>query len=101
MPKRRSFSAEFKAKVALEALHGELTSQQIASKYKISTGQVSTFKQQAIENITDGFQRTGRRVKPDEDSPDVKSLHAKIGQLTMERDFLSDGLKRVGISVKK
>ena len=101
MPKRRSFSAEFKTKVALEALHGELTSPQIASKFKISTGQVSTFKQQAIENITDGFHRTGRRSKANDEGPDVKSLHAKIGQLTMERDFLSDGLKRVGISAKK
>ncbi len=55
MPKRRSFTPEFKAKVALDALHGELTSQQIASKYKISTGQVSTFKQQAIESITAGI----------------------------------------------
>lgn len=100
MPKRRSFTPEFKAKVALDALHGELTSQQIASKYKISTGQVSTFKQQAIASITAGFERNSRRKSKEEDGPDVKSLHAKIGQLTMERDFLAEGLQRIGISAK-
>jgi len=93
MPKRRSFTPEFKAKVALDALHGELSSQQIASKYKISTGQVSTFKQQAIANITEGFERASPSAKKKAKAaePDVKSLHAKIGQLTMERDFLAHG----------
>ena len=100
MPKRRSFTPEFKAKVALEALHGELTSQQIASKYKITTGQVSTFKQQAIDNIKQGFESKKAKSKQTDEGPDVKSLHAKIGQLTMERDFLSEGLQRIGISVK-
>ena len=91
MPKRRSFTPDFKSKVALEALHGELTSQQIASKYKISTGQVSTFKQQAIDGIQQCFESTRSKSKKADDGPDVKSLHAKIGELTMERDFLSQG----------
>ena len=99
MSKRRTFSAEQKTKIALEALSGELTAQQIASKYKITTGQVSTFKHQAIDNMKEGFVRKNARSKADPE-PDVKELHAKIGQLTMERDFLADGLKRVGISVK-
>ncbi len=102
MPKRRTFSPELKVRIALDALHGELTGQQIASKYKISTGQVCTFKKQAIANMTEGFERASpkARKKSEAEAPDVKSLHAKIGQLTMERDFLADGLQRIGISAK-
>ena len=100
MPKRRTFSPELKVRIALDALDGELTSQQIASKYKITTGQVSTFKKQAIANMTEGFERASPKAVKQVEGPDVKSLHAKIGQLTMERDFLADGLQRIGISAK-
>ena len=96
MATRRTFTAEFKTKVAFEALQGDQTVQQIASKYKITSAQVSTFKQQAIENMKQGF-ASPKAKRKDDQTREVKELHAKIGELTMERDFLANGLELVGI----
>ena len=93
MSTRRRFTGDFKAKVALEALRGDRTLQEIASRHKVHTNQVSAWKRQAMEGLGEVFSGKVSR-RHDEHEGEVKELHAKIGQLTVERDFLERGLKR-------
>jgi transposase len=85
---RRRFSAEFKAKVALEALRGDVTIQEIASRHKIHPNQVSQWKKQATGGLGDVFAGSKRKGE-DKKEREIHELHAKIGQLTVERDFLA------------
>lgn len=93
MTTRRRFTGEFKARVALEALRGDKTVQEIASKHKVHPNQVSTWKRQATEGLGEVFSNGADRERQDRET-EVRDLHAKIGQLTVERDFLAGGLKR-------
>ncbi len=93
MRTRRRFSSDFKAKVALEALRGDRTIQEIASRPKVHPNQVSTWKRQAMDGLGAVFSNGAERAGRDHEA-ELHDLHAKIGQLTVERDFLSRGLKR-------
>lgn len=90
MAKRRKFTDQFKAKIALEALRGDKTIPEIAARHQVHPNQVSTWKRQAVEDMADVFARGGNREGPTE--AEVKELHAKIGRLAVENDFLSQGL---------
>lgn len=92
MARRRNFTNHFKAKVALEALRGDRTIQEIAAKHQVHPNQVSQWKRQAVEGMADVFARGGKPTGASE--ADVKELHAKIGRLAVENDFLAQGLKR-------
>lgn len=93
MTTRRRFTTEFKARVALEALRGDKTIQEIAARHKVHPNQVSTWKRQAVDGLSQVFSNGSDHERQDHEG-EVRELHAKIGQLTMERDFLSKGLKR-------
>ena len=93
MTTRRRFTADFKAKVALEALRGDRTIQEIAAKHKVHPNQVSAWKRQAIDGLGDVFSNGIDRARQDHET-EVRDLHAKIGELTVERDFLARGLER-------
>ena len=93
MTTRRRFTADFKAKVALEALRGDRTIQEIAGCHKVHPNQVSSWKRQAMDGLGAVFSSGADRARVDHDD-EVHDLHAKIGQLTVERDFLARGLKR-------
>jgi transposase len=93
MRTRRRFTAEFKAKVALEALRGDRAIQEIAAKHQVHPNQVSTWKRQALDGLGAVF-ANGAEASHRDHEVEIKELHAKIGQLTVERDFLSKGLKR-------
>ena len=93
MTTRRRFTPGFKAKVALEALRGDRTIQEIAARHKVPPNQVSTWKRQAMDGLGAMFSNGADKARMDHDS-EVHDLHAKIGQLTVERDFLAKGLKR-------
>lgn len=93
MTTRRRFTTEFKARVALEALRGDKTIQEIAARHKVHPNQVSTWKRQAVDGLSQVFSNGADHERQDHQA-EVRELHAKIGQLTMERDFLSKGLKR-------
>ena len=93
MTTRRRFTADFKAKVALEALRGDKTIQEIAGRHKVHPNQVSAWKRQAMDGLGAVFSNGPDKVRMDHDD-EVHDLHAKIGQLTVERDFLAKGLKR-------
>ena len=91
--KRKRYSAEFKAKVALEALKGESTVQELSSRYGVHPNMVAQWKRQAIEGMAESFRsKSGRGDALSEEH--VKELHAKIGQLTVERDFLAKAFGR-------
>ncbi len=93
MRTRRRFSSDFKAKVALEALRGDRTIQEIASRHKVHPNQVSTWKRQAVDGLGAIFSNGADKARVDHES-EIHGLHAKIGQLTVERDFLARGVKR-------
>lgn len=85
---RKRYSAEFKAKVALEALRGDLTVAQLAAKHGVHPTMVAGWKKQAVEGLSavfSGKAEAAATTRADE----VERLHAKIGQLVVERDFLS------------
>ena len=93
MTTRRRFTGDFKAKVALDALRGDRSIQEIATRNKVHPNQVSTWKRQVMDGLGAMFSNGADRARMDHDT-EVHDLHAKIGQLTVERDFLARGLKR-------
>src|SRR3989337_395028 len=94
MTTRRRFTSEFKAGVALEALRGDKTVQEIAARHKVHPNQVSMWKRQAIDGLSEVFSNGADRERQDRET-EVRDLHAKIGQLTVEREFLAGGFKRL------
>src|SRR3982074_3005005 len=86
---RRNHSAAFKARVALEAIRGEKTVAEIAAHHEVHPTQVTAWKTQLLENATAIF--GGEAVAADERER-IRELHAKIGELTVERDFLESAL---------
>ena len=91
--KRRRFAGELKAKVALEALRGGRTLQEIAGQYQVHPNQVGAWKRQAVEGLAKVVSEGAERRARDHES-EVRDLHAKIGELIVERDFLSRGSGR-------
>lgn len=88
--KRTRYSADFKAKVALEALRGELTAAQLATKHGIHQTMVGEWKRQAMEGLTGVFSGNAAAQESAKASEaEIEKLHAKIGQLLVERDFLA------------
>ena len=88
--KRTRYSADFKAKVALEALRGELTAAQLAAKHGIHQTMFGEWKRQAVEGLTAVFSgKAAAQEGAKAAEADVEKLHAKIGQLLVERDFLA------------
>ena len=84
MAKRRNFTDQFKAKVALEALRGDKTVQEIAAKHQSHPNQVSTWNRHAIDGMADVFSG-GKQAGPTE--AEIKELHAKIGRLAMMKEI--------------
>ncbi|WP_085978290.1 IS3 family transposase [Roseobacter sp. MED193] len=99
MTKRRNFSDKFKATVALEALRGDKTVQEIASKRQLHPTQVSTWKRQAIDGMVNVF--SDKVKKAENKDGEIKELHAKIGQLAVENDFLSQGAEAMSLSERR
>jgi len=89
---RRNHAPAFKAKVALDALKGEQTLVELAQRYQVHPNQIAEWKKQLLEHAPEIFSRD-RKPEP---VPSVKDLHAKIGQLSMENDFLAGALGRIG-----
>ena len=83
--KRRTFTREFKAKVALEALKEQLTLSQIAKKYDLHPNQVSAWKSQAKEDLLEIF---GTGNENDDQEELISTLYEKIGRLEIELDWL-------------
>jgi transposase len=95
---RRNHGAVFKAKVALEAIKGDKTLVELSERFQVHTNQIAEWKKILLENAPEIFDKG----KSSQKEPDIKELHAKIGQLAMENDFLSVALGRITVpSAKK
>jgi transposase-like protein len=92
---RRNHTAAFKAKVALAALKGDRTMADLAEKFDLHPNQITTWKTQLLEGATGVF-ATPAEKRETGIGPSVKDMQAKIGQLTLENDFLEVALGRVG-----
>jgi transposase len=90
---RKRYSAEFKAKVAREAMKEGATIVDIASRYGIHPNQAGEWKKQAIEGLAGVFSGKASRTEAASEAQ-IKELHAKIGQLMVERDFLAKAFAR-------
>ena len=97
MAQHRNFGKAFKAKVAIEAIKGEKTINEIASIYEVHPNQVRQWKKQALEQLpqamADGRTKQVRDSKP----VDEEKLHQKIGQQAVEIDFLKKKLRQLGL----
>ena len=90
---RRTHSPAFKAKVALAAIKGEKTLAELAQQFDVHPNQITQWKTQLLENASGVFVTAGEKQAA---GPDLKDLHAKIGQQALEIDFLAGALGRIG-----
>ena len=91
---RRNHSPAFKAKVALDAIRGDKTLAELAKLHDVHPNQITDWKNQMIERAASVF---GAAEASNESTVDLKALHAKIGQLALENDFLSGALTKAGL----
>ena len=92
---RRTHSPAFKAKVALAAVKGEMTLAELAQHFDVHPNQITTWRGQLLEGAAGDFGQ--EKAEPKEAAVDLKGLHAKIGELTLENDFLSGALTKAGL----
>lgn len=91
---RRNHTPAFKAKVALAAIKGDRTLAELAEQFDVHPNQITTWKAQLEGGAADVFGPSNGAAPP---AVDVKSLHAKIGELTLENDFLEGALTKAGL----
>jgi len=91
--KRRLHKPEFKAKVALTAIKGELTMAEMVKKFDVQAAQITQWKKQILGSAEVAFDK-GDKVAEDNEQT-ILELRAKVGELTMEVDFLERGLERI------
>src|SRR6516225_7967158 len=93
---RRNHTSAFKAKVAIAAIKGDRTLVQLAEQFDVHPNQISTWKDQLLEGAAEIF-ATSSSARPSTPEVDIKVLHAKIGELTLENDFLESALDKAGL----
>lgn len=92
---RRNHSPAFKGRVAVEAIKGEKTLAELAQQFDVHANQISTWRAQLLEGAAGVFGSEGG--SDSEPAVDLKRLHAKIGELTLENDFLAGALGKAGL----
>ena len=91
---RRNHLPAVKSKVALAAIKGEQTVSELAQRFDVHPNQITQWKSQLLERASDVFENGASSKEP---PVDVKTLHAKIGELTLENDFLESALTKAGL----
>ncbi len=94
---RRNHGAPFKAQVALAAVKGDKTLAELAEQFQVHPTQITEWKQQLLARAAEVFGGT----TPTADTPDLKTLYPKIGQLALENDFLAGALTQAGLRSAK
>jgi transposase len=94
---RRNHSPAFKAKVAMAALKGDRTLAELAQAFDVHANQIVQWKTQLQEGAAAVFGSGARASEPHPPSADLKTLQAKIGELTLENDFLEGALTKAGL----
>jgi transposase-like protein len=89
---RKRYDKEFKAKVALEALKGEKTMQELAITYSVHPNMIALWKRQLMENAAALFEKEGKNKATEEASRQKDELFKQIGQLQVENEFLKDDM---------
>jgi transposase len=92
---RRNHSAAFKAKVALAAIKGEKTLAELAEQFDVHPNQITQWKSQLLDGAAGVFGEA--KVVAAQELVDIKTLHAKIGALALENDFLEGALTKAGL----
>lgn len=101
MPKKaKQYSAQEKAKVAMESIKGDLTMAQISSRYGVHATQIVRWKKDALEAMVAGFQ-TKPKAADTSQTELISKLYEQIGQLTVERDWLKKNLQPLDLGAKK
>ncbi len=90
---RKSYSSSFKKQVALAAIREEGTMAELSSRFGVHAGLINRWKRHALDHMEDIFSQKIKK-KDDSQAHMVKELHAKIGKLTVERDFLEQAFGR-------
>ena len=98
---RRNHTPAFKAKVALAAIKGEKTLADLAQQFDVHPNQITQWKSQLQEGAAGVFGSDTRGSDAKVPRVDIKSLHAKIGELTLENDFLEGALGKAGLQSAK
>ena len=93
---RKHHSAEFKAQVELSATREDATVGELATRYGVHATVIHRWKKEGIGSLSAGFSCKQERQQNDH-AAEIRELHAKIGQLTMEKDFLADASRRLGL----
>jgi len=92
---RRNHSPAFKAKVALAAVKGDATLAELSKRFDVHANQIAQWKEQLVVSAANAFGAEAKTAAIP--TVDVKTLHAKIGELTLENDFLEGALIKVGL----
>lgn len=92
---RRNPRPAFKAKVALPAIRGDQTLAELAQQFDVPPNQIKQWKEQLLAGVPAVFDSGGKQAAASES--DVTALHVKIGQLTLENDFLAGALSKAGL----
>lgn len=101
--KRKQYSPEFKAKVALDAVRGEKTTSELASQYQVHPTMINNWKKQLTEGASSLFEKGTETAKNNENNQQaqIDELYRQIGQLKVERDFLANRSAQLGLKNEK
>lgn len=100
--KRKQYSPQFKAKVALEAVRGEKTISELASQYDVHPTMINTWKRQLLDEASNLFEKGSEASQSNEaQQSQIDELYRQIGKLKVERDFLADRSAQLGLKNEK
>ena len=99
--KRKQYSAQFKAKVALAAIRGEKTIAELASQYEIHPTMINNWKRQLLEGAGEIFEQGNSSAAAGDQQAQIDELYRQIGQLKVERDFLASRSAQLGLKFER